>query len=432
MATEATDDVTLAHALAGEGYVEFRHSHLAQAQAKWESALKRAESAGEDRVAAGILRSLAIAAASGGRQDETGELIDRAITLARSTGDDQQLRLLLGSAAERNLWLGDYQAPRTPMETPWPWPLPSATCPPAPCCWPSSDGWLCCGAMSSPPNNWPSRQPTSPEVWGTAACWPRPFGCRARPSLRRGGQGAAAVLERALRVAEELGAPAEVAGVRCSQACLALEEERWPEARSLARMAGELSALPHPMRRVSLRWVLGTVALMEGDLTSAEGQFRADLEATKAGKVVRHQANSYWGLAGVSAASGHMSRAVGLHQRALLLRHRMGDRLGVVDSLIGLATVMAPVEPDAAARLIGAAADLRSGTGARATQARGRRGDCRHGGDAARPPIRACRSWRKGQGIDVDEDAVVAMAARLGVPDGYRARSGDMDAGMAG
>ncbi len=109
IATEATDDVTLAHALAGEGYVEFRHSHLAQAQAKWESALTRAESAGEDRVTAGILRSLAIAAASGGRQDETGELIDRAITLARSTGDDQQLRLLLGSAAERNLWLGDYQ-----------------------------------------------------------------------------------------------------------------------------------------------------------------------------------------------------------------------------------------------------------------------------------------------------------------------------------
>jgi tetratricopeptide (TPR) repeat protein len=75
----------------------------------WEEALERAERAGDERVAAGILRSLAIAAGSRGRQDRAGELLDRAIVLARRTGDDQQLRLLLGSAAEMQLWLGKYQ-----------------------------------------------------------------------------------------------------------------------------------------------------------------------------------------------------------------------------------------------------------------------------------------------------------------------------------
>ena len=76
----------------------------------WEEALERAERAGDERVATGILRSLAIAAGSSGRQDRAGELLDRAIALARRTGDDQQLRLVLGSAAEMRLWLGEYQA----------------------------------------------------------------------------------------------------------------------------------------------------------------------------------------------------------------------------------------------------------------------------------------------------------------------------------
>ena len=82
-------------------------------------------------------------------------------------------------------------------------------------------------------------------------------------------------------VAEELGAPAEVAGVRCSQACLALEEERLDEARRLVGEATALSALPHPMRRVSLAWVLGMAALMEGDLDVAEREFQGDLAARR-------------------------------------------------------------------------------------------------------------------------------------------------------
>ena len=44
-----------------------------------------------------------------GRQDCAGELLDRAIGLAQEAGDDQLLRLLLGSSAEMNIWLGHYE-----------------------------------------------------------------------------------------------------------------------------------------------------------------------------------------------------------------------------------------------------------------------------------------------------------------------------------
>ena len=338
--------MTLAHALAGEGYVEFRHSHLAQAQAKWESALTRAESAGEDRVAAGILRSLAIAAASGGRQDQTGELIDRAITLARSTGDDQQLRLLLGSAAERNLWLGDYQGAEDAYGDALALASAIGDLSARPLLL-AELGWVgCCGAMSSPPNNWPSRQPTSPEVWGTAACWPRPFGCRARPSCGGGGR-----------------APPPCSTGRSGWRRSWGRRQRWqgcaarrPVWRLKRSDGGGAKLGPDGGRAVGVATsdAAGLPSVGTGHGCPEGGRPHLGRKAIpgrprgdEAGKVVRHQANSYWGLAGVSAASGHVSRAVGLHQRALLLRHHMGDRLGVVDSLIGLATVMAPVEPDA-------------------------------------------------------------------------------------
>ena len=87
-------------------------------------------------------------------------------------------------------------------------------------------------------------------------------------------------------------------------------------------------------------------------------------------RVVRHEANSLWGLARVSAEAGVLAEAVELHRQALALRHRMGDHLGVVDSWVGLAMTLAPVEPEKAARLLGAATALRAQAGAAADAAR--------------------------------------------------------------
>jgi hypothetical protein len=154
---------------------------------------------------------------------------------------------------------------------------------------------------------------------------------------------------------------------------------------------------------------------MEGDLDVAEREFRADLEPAEGGRILRYEANSLWGLARVSADAGRASEAAKLHLRALALRHRIGDRLGVVDSLIGLATAVAPVEPEEAARLVGAAIALRAETGATPThreEAEVAAALAAIGG-ADDPKLMA---MAQDAGADMDEDAAVAMAARLGAP----------------
>ena len=104
--------------------------------------------------------------------------------------------------------------------------------------------------------------------------------------------------------------------------------------------ATALSTLPHTMRRVSIAWVLGVAALMEGDLDAAEREFQDRPRTRRGGSdPFATRPTALWGLARVSADAGRLSQAAELHQRALALRHRMGDRLGVVDSLVGLATV---------------------------------------------------------------------------------------------
>ena len=335
--------------------------------------------------------------------------------MARRTGDDQQLRLLLGSAAERHLWLGDYQAAEDAYGDALALASAIGDLSARPLLL-AELGWvgLLRGALVTA-EHLSIEAAELAEDLGNRRVWAHALRLKGEALLRRWDPDAATVaLDRALVVAEELGAPAEVAGVRCSQACLALEEERIDEARRLVGEATALSTLPHPMRRVSLRWVLGTAALMEGDLGVAEREFSNDLALAEEGQIVRHQANSLWGIARVRAAAGAVSQAAELHQRALALRHRIGDRLGVVDSLVGLATVVAPAEPEGAARLVGAAIALRAQTGAVPTQREAAEiADALAAiGDAADP-----RLLETARSADVDEDAAVAMATGLAVAD---------------
>jgi hypothetical protein len=146
----------------------------------------------------------------------------------------------------------------------------------------------------------------------------------------------------------------------------------------------------------------------------AERAFGDDLALAEQGQVVRHQANGLWGIARVRAAAGAVSQAAELHQRALAMRHRIGDRLGVVDSFVGLATVVAPAEPEGAARLLGAAIALRAQTGAVPTQRETGEVDAALAaiGDAPDPGL---LERARGAGADLDEDAAVAVAAGLAV-----------------
>jgi hypothetical protein len=161
---------------------------------------------------------------------------------------------------------------------------------------------------------------------------------------------------------------------------------------------------------------------MEGDMDEAEREFRADLAAAEVAGIVRHEANSAWGLARVVGGAGDAAQAAGLHLRALSLRHEMGDRLGVVDSLVGLAQLVARDEPDGAARVLEAAGALRAASGATPT--------AREAADvaAARVAIEAAGGpglLERASGAELDAAAAVATAAKLGaaVTDGERVRT---------
>ena len=128
--------------------------------------------------------------------------------------------------------------------------------------------------------------------------------------------GASETLDRALTVTESLNAPAEVAGVRCSQACLALELQDWDRARVHAGEAIETSGLAHTMRRTTPQWVLGMVSLLEGDLGSAGEQFQDALPRRKSGAHSVTRRPSAWVWPG-KAAEGRTSEAASLCKRAL-------------------------------------------------------------------------------------------------------------------
>ncbi len=286
-------------------------------------------------------------------------------TPQRRSADDQLLRLLLGSRAEIDLWLGRYgeagnlygQALRLA----------------------STIGDLSARPLLLSELGWVALLTgdvvTSHRLASEAAELAEELGNRRTlaSSLRLRAEGlvrqsrfpeAAADLDRALAVAQGLDAPAEIAGVICTQAYAAVEQLHLSDATRLAESALATMSLGHAMRSTFPAWVLGVVALARGDLDTATEQFRAGVEGNAAEAAPRHQANSCWGLACVNRTAGLIPNAARLHREALALRHSIGDRLGVAESLIGTAAVVASADRATAVALIGAAERLRTELGA--------------------------------------------------------------------
>jgi predicted ATPase/class 3 adenylate cyclase len=412
-ATAVGDDVTLARVLSGLGYVSFRRSRLDEAQDRWQEALGRAERAGDERVAAGILRSLAVAAGSRGDQQEAGALLDRAVASARRVRDDQLLRQLLGSSAERHLWMGEY--PRAAEEYEDALEIASAigdlSARPLLL---AEQGWVALlrGNVALAEGLAVEAADLAEDV-GNRRVLAHAVRLHGEILLRRNRpDDASAALDRALAVARELGAPAEIAGVRCSQASAALEHLRLDDAGRLADEAAAASALPHPMRLVPPNWVRGVAATRTGDLDAAERAFRISMNYRGQPAAPRHLANGLWGLACVSAARGRTGEAAAGHGRALELRRRMGDSLSIAESLVGLSALAAPVEPAEAARLLGAVPALLTASGASATprlqaDLSAALAAAAQAGDAA--TVTAAH----GAGGSLQQEAAVATAARL-------------------
>ena len=364
-AVAASDDLALSRALSGAGLIAFRGSRLPESQALWEESLARAEAAGDERAVAGALRSLAIAAGSRGEQDVAGQLLDRARVIARRIGDDQLLRQLLGSAAEMHLWLGDYALAADEFGDA----LELAT----------AIGDLSARPLLLAELGWIALLrgdvAVAHQLAGEAVGFAEEFVNRRvlAHALRLQGEtavrrdrpeDAVAALDRALAVAQEFGAPAEVAGVLCSQASVAYELLRLDDAHALADRSIGVSGLPHPMRLLPPVWVRGAVALRRGDLDAAARDFEASHTLIGHGQIPRFTANGTFGLACVDAARGRRRAAMTGHGAALRLRHGMGDRLSVAESLIAVATVVLPDDPAEATTLIAAATALRSSGGA--------------------------------------------------------------------
>ena len=362
------DATTRARALSGLGYVAFRRSDLDGAENWWQQALESSEEAGDERISAGVLRSLAIAAGSRGDQEEAGRLLDRGIRAAEHAHDDQLLRLLLGSRAEIDLWTGRYSEAQDlyGQALDLASSIGDLSARPLLLC---ELGWvaLLTGDLGAAARLADEAAELAEDL-GNRRVLASALRLRAEGLVRRGEFAAAEDdVARAQEVAEGLHAPAEVAGVLCTRAFAALEQLRLTEAHQLAERARDLSVLGHTMRSVFPQWVSGVVALEEGELTEAARRFRLGVEHTTTQASPRHQANSRWGLARVSAARGHVRDAARLHRETLAIRDTIGDRLGVAESLLAAAVLVGPTAPSTATELARSARSLRRACGAVAT-----------------------------------------------------------------
>ena len=368
VAAEEQDEITLARSRSGLGYVAFRRSDLPTAEARWQDALAHAEHAGDERVAAGILRSLAIVAGSHGDQIGAGRLLDEAIRSAEHAEDDQLLRLLLGSRAETALWRGRYAEAQNlyGQALDLASTIGDLSARPLLLC---ELGWvaLLTGDLAVA-HRLASEAADLAEDLGNRRALASSLRLRAEGLVRRGlFPDAAADLDRALAVAQSLAAPAEIAGVVCTQAYAALEQQQFTEAIRLGESTLATKSLGHAMRVMLPQWVLGAAALGCGDLDAAADRFRGGTEAAVTGSAPRHRANSWWGLACVNAAAGRIPEAARLHREALALRHRISDHLGVAESLVSAAAVVARADQDTAAAMLGVAEAVRHELGAVAT-----------------------------------------------------------------
>jgi predicted ATPase/class 3 adenylate cyclase len=368
-ARAARDVGILAQSLSGLGYIAFRRSRQDEAEALWTEALDASRKAGDSRVAATVLRSLAISAGARGDQQRCADLLEEGLAHASKGRDEQLRRLLLSSAAEMNLWMGRYALARDQYAEALQ--LADEIGDQSGRASLLADlGWI--GFLRGEYDE--ARTCAAEAVSAAAAAdnkrvWAGGLRLMGELSACQGAyKEAHQLLDRSLELARQLAAPAEIAGVLCSQACLALDQTSFDEAGRLVEELLALKPLMHTMRRATHCWVQGEVARAKGDMEQAQVHYQTDLTESEASPSPRIQALALRGLADVAVAESDLSQAAALNARSLALRAQIEDSLGIANSLEGMAAAAIAADGhQRAARLLGAAQRLRAMLGAAAS-----------------------------------------------------------------
>lgn len=368
-ASAAGDTGILAQSLSGLGYIAFRRSRQDEADALWTEALDASRKADDNRSAATVLRSLAISAGTRGDQRRCARLLEEGLALASKERDEQLRRLLLSSSAEMNLWMGRYVVARDQYAEALQ--LAGEIGDQSGRASLLADlGWI--GFLRGEYQE--ARECAAEAVSMAAAVDNKRIWAGA---LRLMGEIAACggayhqahlLLDQSLEHARQLAAPAEIAGVLCSQACLALDQANFDEAARLTEELLALKPLLHAMRRVTPGWLQGEVARAYGHMEQARAHYHRDLIEAETMAAPRLQAFALRGLADVALAEGDLSPAAALNARSLTLRSQINDPVGIANSLEGMAAVKIAVgDHQKAARLLGAAQGLRARLGTAAS-----------------------------------------------------------------
>ena len=185
-------------------------------------------------------------------------------------------------------------------------------------------------------------------------------------SLARGDYPAAlGLLDEALARAEASGAPGLVADALCVTGRLDRAQHDLAAAATHYDQAVSVTAEANGTCGPALRGI-GEVAAARGDLLLAGQLFEQALGLARTSDRPREIAAVLADVADLARAAGSHKRCLELHHEALAIRGRIGDNLGVIQSLEalgGLASVSSRRHGPHAARLLGAASSFRTALG---------------------------------------------------------------------
>ncbi len=132
----------------------------------------------------------------------------------------------------------------------------------------------------------------------------------------------------------------------------------WEETLATYRRRDERVAMAYSLNS------LGVLALLAGDLARAETLLHEGHTVIRESGDKRGLAISYHDLGWLAHARKDYLQAISLFKQALTLRKEMGDKQGIAESLEGLASALDTSEAETAAKLFGAAEQLRAKIGA--------------------------------------------------------------------